>query len=253
VNKIILADSQVIYRAGAARVLAGDEDMRIVAQCGDLGRMYRAILDFPGSEVVFAASLRPELARLRILLETTGSRGTVIAECNDSAWAYLEQGFLGVVFRNVSGPILLECVRRVAAGDTWLPAQLTQSSCTEVDTLGRRVLDRLTQKELGVMALIVQGCKNREIASRLGTTEQVIKNHLRSVFGKAGVNDRLDLALFTIRHPVLSKAVAEVGSELDVQEGPYAGDESTTASSGNICESWDLISGNGWQDNRHIS
>ena len=63
-NKIILADSQAIFRAGTAKVLAMDEDLRIIAQCTDLERMYHAITTFPGSIVLFAASLRPDFARL---------------------------------------------------------------------------------------------------------------------------------------------------------------------------------------------
>jgi DNA-binding CsgD family transcriptional regulator len=60
-----------------------------------------------------------------------------------------------------------------------------------------------------IVALIVQGCKNKEIAQRLGTTEQVIKNYLRSVYDKTGVSDRLELALFTIHHRILAAAAAE--------------------------------------------
>ena len=114
-NKIILADSQAIFRAGTAKVLAMDEDLRIIAQCTDLERMYHAIATFPGSIVLFAASLRPEFARLQILLETMGSRGIVIAENNETRRSYLQQGFRGVVFRSVTGPALVECVRKVAA------------------------------------------------------------------------------------------------------------------------------------------
>jgi DNA-binding NarL/FixJ family response regulator len=217
-NKIILADSQAIFRAGTAKVLAMDEDLRIIAQCTDLDRMNHAITTFPGSIVVFAASLRPDLTRLRLLLETAGSSGIVIAENNDAAGAYLQQGFRGVVFRSVTGPSLVECVRRVAAGDTWLPPQIMQPDSPEEDMVGTRVRDRLTPKEMRIVALIVQGCKNREIAIRLKTTEQVIKNYLRSVYDKTGVSDRLELALFTIHHRVLAQAAAEVGSKLEAEE-----------------------------------
>ena len=122
-NKVILADSQAIFRAGTAKVLAMDEDLRIIAQCTDLDRMMHAITTFPGSIVVFAASLRPDMARLRTLLEASNSRGIVIAENTETASSYLQQGFRGVVFRNVTGQALVECVRRVAAGDTWAPPQ----------------------------------------------------------------------------------------------------------------------------------
>ena len=217
-NKLILADSQAIFRAGTAKVLAMDEGLRIIAQCTDLDRMYHAITTFPGSIVLFAASLHPELTRLRMLLETTGSRGIVIAENSEAAAAYLQQGFRGVVFRNVTGPALVECVHRVAAGDTWVPPQLMLPESPEEDMVGTRVRDRLTPKEMRIVALIAQGCKNREIALRLRTTEQVIKNCLRSIYDKTGVSDRLELALFTIHHRVLAKAAAEVGSKIDAEE-----------------------------------
>jgi DNA-binding NarL/FixJ family response regulator len=217
-NKIILADSQAIFRAGTAKVLAMDEDLRIIAQCSDLDRMYHAVTTFPGSIVLFAASLRPDFTRLKMLLETMGSRGIVIAENNDTAGSYLQQGFRGVVFRSINGPGLVECVRRVAAGDTWLPPQLVQPDSPEEDMVGMRVRDRLTPKEMRIVALIVQGCKNREIALRLKTTEQVIKNYLRSIYDKTGVSDRLELALFTIHHRVLAQAAAEVGSKLEAEE-----------------------------------
>jgi DNA-binding NarL/FixJ family response regulator len=217
-NKIILADSQAIFRAGTAKVLAMDEDLRIIAQCTDLDRMHHAITTFPGSIVLFATSMRPDLARLRVLLESVGSRGVVIAENNESAQTYLAQGFRGVVFRNVTGTSLVECVRHVAAGETWLPTQNVETESQEEDMVGTRVRDRLTPKEMRIVALIVQGCKNREIAHRLKTTEQVIKNYLRSIYDKTGVSDRLELALFTIHHRVLAQAAAEVGSRLEAEE-----------------------------------
>jgi len=217
-NKIILADSQAIFRAGTAKVLAMDEDVRIIAQCTDLERMQHAITTFPGSIVVFAASLRPDMEKLHALLETVGSRGVVIAENNEIASSYLQQGFRGVVFRNVTGAALVECVRAVAGGDTWVPPQLMVADSPEEDMVGKRVRDRLTPKEMRIVALIVQGCKNREIALRLKTTEQVIKNYLRSVYDKTGVSDRLELALFTIHHRVLAAAAAEMGNKLDAEE-----------------------------------
>jgi DNA-binding NarL/FixJ family response regulator len=217
-NKIILADSQAIFRAGTAKVLAMDEDLRIIAQCSDLERMYHAISTFPGSIVLFAATLHPDFPRLHMLLETTGSRGIVIAENNEAAESYVEQGFRGVVFRSVTGPALTECVRRVAAGEIWQPPQSIAVSSPENDMVGTRVRDRLTPKEMRIVALIVQGCKNREIALRLKTTEQVIKNYLRSIYDKTGVSDRLELALFTIHHRVLARAAAEAGNKIELEE-----------------------------------
>jgi DNA-binding CsgD family transcriptional regulator len=168
--------------------------------------------------VIFASSLKPEFGRLRVLLENTGSRGIVIAENNEPPAPYLQQGFRGVIFRSTTGSSLVECVRRVAAGETWQPMQAMLAEAAQEDSVGTRVRDRLTPKEMRIVALIVQGCKNREIATRLKTTEQVIKNYLRSIYDKTGVSDRLELALFTLHHRVLAEAAAVVGGHIEAEE-----------------------------------
>jgi DNA-binding NarL/FixJ family response regulator len=217
-NKIILADSQAIFRAGTSKVLATDDHFRIIAQCSDTERMMHAATTFPGAIIIFASALRPELARLRILLEAMGSRGIVIAENNEAPGPYVQAGFSGVIFRNTTGSALIECVRRVANGETWQPLQAISVGVSAEDMVGTRVRDRLTPKEMRIVALIVQGCKNREIAIRLKTTEQVIKNYLRSIYDKTGVSDRLELALFTLHHRVLAEAAADVGSRIEAEE-----------------------------------
>ena len=60
--------------------------------------------------------------------------------------------------------------------------------------------DQLTEKEIQVATFVWQGLTNREIAARIGTTEQVIKNYLRTTFDKLGVWTRLELALYIASH-----------------------------------------------------
>jgi len=60
--------------------------------------------------------------------------------------------------------------------------------------------ERLTPKEIQVAILVWQGLTNREIGKIIGTTEQVIKNHLRSTFDKLGVWSRLELAMYVASH-----------------------------------------------------
>jgi DNA-binding NarL/FixJ family response regulator len=66
-----------------------------------------------------------------------------------------------------------------------------------------------------IVALLVEGLKNRDIADRLNTSEQVIKNRLRSVYDKTGVSDRLELALFTLHHRSLATAAARITAEME--------------------------------------
>jgi len=60
--------------------------------------------------------------------------------------------------------------------------------------------ERLTQKEIQVAIMVWEGLTNREIGKIIGTSEQVIKNHLRSIFDKIGVWSRLELAMYVASH-----------------------------------------------------
>jgi DNA-binding NarL/FixJ family response regulator len=213
-NKIILADNQAIFRAGAAKVLAMEDDFRIMAQCAGSDRLHQAIDAFPGVVLIFATTLKADLKMLIDRVASAGSRSIAILENNNSPQPFLSAGIEGLVYRNVDGPSLLDCARRVARGERFQQPASGNSELTEEDAVGARVRDRLTSKELKIVALIAQGCKNKEIATRMGTTEQVVKNHLRSVYDKTGVSDRLELALFTIHHKTLARAAAAVGEEM---------------------------------------
>ena len=208
-NKIILGDNQAIFRAGIAKVLASEEDFRVAAQCSDMARMALAVDTYRSSIVVFASALRPEMPDFMNRVKTAGSRAVVIAENGESASSYTAQGVRGVVYRNTTGAALVDCVHKVIHGLTCVQRPADAGHTEDEDSVGARVRDRLTPKEMKIVALIVQGCKNKEIAQRLGTTEQVIKNYLRSVYDKTGVSDRLELALFTIHHRILAAAAAE--------------------------------------------
>jgi DNA-binding NarL/FixJ family response regulator len=215
-TKIILADNQSIFRAGVAKTLALQDDIRIVAQCMDSERLLQAVRTFRSSVVLFAASMQLNLPNLIQSVRAATSKLIVIAENTESLHTYAVPGFDGVVFRDIAGPALLECIHSVALGHSYLQEKSGHGVVEEADAVGARVRDRLTPKEIKIVALIVQGFKNKEIASHLGTTEQVIKNYLRNVYDKTGVSDRLELALFTIHHRTLADAAAMAGGQMDL-------------------------------------
>jgi len=167
-NKIILADNQAIFRAGTAKILAMEDDFRIIAQCPDSDRLYQAIDAFRGVVLMFAATLKTDLKMLMDRLAGAGSRSIVILENSDSPQPFLAAGIEGLIYRNVSGPSLLDCARRVAGGERFQQPIAGNSALVEEDAVGARVRDRLTSKEMKIVALITQGCKNKEIAIRLG-------------------------------------------------------------------------------------
>jgi DNA-binding NarL/FixJ family response regulator len=212
--KIILADSQAIFRAGAAKVLAVEDDFRIVAQCENTERMIAAVESFRANVLIFSSAMRVDIRKLVEQTKLIKTRLVLVIESGDSSAQYIQLGIGGVVFRNVSGTALVECVRKVARGETWVQDTGAAAEANENDVVGARVRDRLTPKELKIVALIVQGFKNKEIATQLGTTEQVIKNYLRNVYDKIGVSDRLELALFTIHHRILAEAAAALAGNV---------------------------------------
>jgi DNA-binding NarL/FixJ family response regulator len=208
--KVVIADSQAVFRTGAARLLAVEEDFRIVGQCDDLGRLYQAAEKSLGTIILCANSMQPDIP---LLLEkcTTGRNVVVCAlENTDSSEVFTKLGVRGIVYRDVGTVELIKCLRTVGRGGNFVQQRTKQGTVEfESDMVGERARERLTPKELRIVSLIVQGYKNKDIAVELNNTEQVIKNYLRSIFDKTGVSDRLELALFTIHHRVLADGVQE--------------------------------------------
>lgn len=207
--KIILADNQAIFRAGIAKVLAVEDDVRIVAQAQTVEQAMIAIEKFRGSVMIYASGFLPDTQQLVTLARDSGIQLVVIADSNELPDRYMNAGVFGVIYRSIESTELLRCVRKVSNGEAYMQDLRAAAHNTDSDDfVGARVRDRLTPKELKIVALIVQGYKNKEIANLLGTTEQVVKNYLRNVYDKIGVSDRLELALFTIHHRILAEAAA---------------------------------------------
>lgn len=215
-NRIILADNQAIFRAGAARVLALEDDMRIVAQCDDLARLTHALDAHHGSILLFSSSMQLDPFAVLSRAGASGTRAVLVAENGTEVAEDLVRMLHGVVFRNVPGLDLVDCLRRVATGQRCVQHSNVTSILAQ-DSAGARVRDRLTPKEMQIVSLVVQGCKNKQIALQLGTKEQVIKNYLRSIYDKTGVSDRLELALFTIHHRALAEAAARASDLLQTK------------------------------------
>src|SRR6201998_4056611 len=121
------------------------------------------------------------------------------------------RGAHGIVSREVEPEVLVECLRKVAQGEPWLDRQgvswvLSAFRNQSSRPTGSRPKVQLTPKESLIVSCVTQGMKNKEIALRVGTTEQVVKNYLRKVYDKLGVADRLELALYCLNHHVIDNA-----------------------------------------------
>lgn len=215
-NRLILADNQAIFRAGAARVLTAEDDLRIVAQCEDTEKIFAAIEAFRGAIVLAGSSLHLDFGDLLARIRAHGNRIILVAENTEHIADETITLIDGILCRNVAGAELIDCVRRVARGQRVMQ-RANVTTMQFADSVGARVRDRLTPKEMQIVALIVQGCKNKEIATQLGTKEQVIKNYLRGIYDKTGVSDRLELALFTIHHRVLAEAATKAANLIQMK------------------------------------
>jgi DNA-binding NarL/FixJ family response regulator len=210
---VILADNQVIFRTGTARVIAQEPGLEIAAQCADLVRLEEAVAGLRRSVVIFPSSITRDLESLLMLIEQANSRAIMIQEHGTETPELLRSLLDGLVLRSVAGAQLTDAIRRVWRGEHF-EQRATVKEMPSPDRVGARVLERLTPKELQIVALIAEGCKNKGIADMLGTKEQVVKNYLRSIYDKTGVSDRLELALFTVHHRTLADAAAQVRAEL---------------------------------------
>ncbi|MDQ2924179.1 MAG: response regulator transcription factor [Acidobacteriota bacterium] len=211
-HRIILADTQAIFRSGAARVIAAEEDFEVVAQCADLPQLSEAIDCLHHSIAVFPASMTHDMAGLLDDMEAAHTRSIVIVEHGTAVDCLIAQRIDGAISRSATGAELVACLKRAATGERSVPQPASNEP--RPDRVGIRVLKRLTPKEVQIMALVTGGSRNKEVAAQLGTKEQVVKNYLRSIYGKAGVSDRLELAVFAQHHRTLADAAVRVRQEL---------------------------------------
>jgi DNA-binding NarL/FixJ family response regulator len=217
--RIILADSQAIYRVGIRKVFALEDDLRVVAQADSLENLRAAIERYPtdivlleGSLLAGTANVIPDLLRsapdVKLIVQAAQ------ADENHTVELY-RRGVRGIISRSISPDLLVRCVRRIAAGETWIDNQsvnwvIEAYRAQAAALVSPRSQPRLSPKEIAIITCITQGKRNKEIATQLGTTEQVIKNYLRKIYDKLGVSDRLELALYCLHSKIIQSDADEV-------------------------------------------
>lgn len=230
--RVILADSQAIYRVGMRKVFAIEDDIRVVAQAETLSNLYAALQRFPADIVVVEGQLLagtigaiPDLvrrapdARLIVQVVETDEANTV---------ELYRRGVRGVVSRSISPDLLIKCIRKIAAGETWIDNQsvswVIEAYRSQAHSLtSPRSQPKLSPKELTIITCITRGMRNKEIAYQVGTTEQVIKNYLRKIYDKLGVSDRLELALYCMHHQLLKQYQQEPSTPIAANEAAVPG------------------------------
>jgi DNA-binding NarL/FixJ family response regulator len=212
--RVIVADTQAIFRAGLRKIFALEDDIRVVGQAESLTQTVAAIQKFSADIVIFEAALtaNPPETVSDLLRQSASCHLVVVLQEPDQEMTLelFRRGAHAVVSREVEPEMLVECLRKVSQGEPWLEARavawvLDAYRTQSVRPPGSRPKVQLTPKESLIVSCVTQGMKNKEIAVRVGTTEQVVKNYLRKVYDKLGVADRLELALYTLNHRVIQK------------------------------------------------
>lgn len=210
--RVIVADTQAIFRAGLRKIFALEDDIRVVGQAETLAQTLAAAKKFAADILILEAALssNPVDAVSDLLRQAPQVKLVVVLhEANEELTLELfRRGAHGIVSREVEPEILVECLRKVSHGEPWLDTQGMKWVLSAFRTQGNRPASgrpkvQLTPKESLIVSCVTQGMKNKEIALRVGTTEQVVKNYLRKVYDKLGVADRLELALFCLHNRVV--------------------------------------------------
>jgi len=210
--RVIVADTQAIFRAGLRKIFALEDDIRVVGQAETLDQTTTAMQKFSADIVIFEAGLTPNPADAvsDLLRQSATCRLVVVLQEPDQEMTLdlFRRGAHAIVSREVEPEMLVECLRKVAQGEPWLESRavawVMQAYRTQgLRPAGSRPKVTLTPKEALIVSCVTQGMKNKEIALRVGTTEQVVKNYLRKVYDKLGVADRLELALYCLNHRVV--------------------------------------------------
>ena len=210
---VVLADHERIFRTGMASVLSAEDDLRVVGQPVTATQVVRAVDKFRPHVLVLSSAFLGFIGAIRRACDEQHT-GILLVQDYGTAESYeFSSEFHGIIGRAADEQTLVKCVRHLARGGRVV--RLTPSSQVNVaEPIGMRVQRRLSMIELKIIACVVQGYKNREIAIRMGIAENSVKNALRRIFDKTGVYGRLELALFVIHHGTLltEAAVAHVPS-----------------------------------------
>ncbi len=210
--RVIVADSEPIFRVGVRKIVAVEDDIRIVAQVESAATALTAVGRFQADLILFECGLSesPREAVSSMLASAPSLKIVLvmIEPTEEDTVEFLRRGVRGIVTRSIGPDLLVKCIRKVHAGETWLDnkgvnwvIEAYRAQAAQLTSPSSRI--KLSTKELQIIAGVTQGLRNKDIAQEVGTTEQVVKNYLRKIYDKLGVSDRLELALYCMHHRLL--------------------------------------------------
>ncbi|HUB01583.1 MAG TPA: response regulator transcription factor [Terriglobales bacterium] len=219
--RIVIADDHPIFRDGLRRLLESEGDMKVIGEACD------------GNEAVkLATELKPDILLLDLAMpHRTGIDALRDMSNNSAAGAVriilltaavekkqiveaLQLGARGVVLKDSATQLLLKSIHSVMTGEYWVGRDSVSNLVQYLRNLMQSTVEEtkqkkfgLTPRELEIVAAVVAGYANREIAEYFKISEDTVKHHLSNIFDKLGVSTRLELALFAVNQGLPLKTI----------------------------------------------
>jgi len=199
--RILVAEDHLVARVGVSTIVNTQPDMTVVAEAGNgqqAVEQYRkhrpdiALLDMRMpvmSGVEAAAAIRAEFPQARMIALTTYGGDEDIRRA-------LAAGVAAYLTKDVLHDELLKAIRAVHAGQTYLSASVAAVAA-------QMPRPDLSAREVQVLELIVRGLANKQIAYSLNIAEHTVKNHVKNILSKLGVQDRTQAATAAIQRGIV--------------------------------------------------
>jgi len=210
--RVLIADDQSMVRAGFKMLLAGEQDIEVVAEAQDgLDAVAKAARFDP--TVILMDIRMPELdgleATRRILAANDTARILILTTFGLDEYVYeaLRDGASGFVLKDDPPEQLISAVRTVAGGNALLSPAITKRVIKQFTRIPRPVppkeLSELTAREQDILRLIATGLSNAEIGRRLYISETTVKTHVTHILQKLGLRDRVQAVVLAYQAGVI--------------------------------------------------
>ena len=219
--RVLVADDQSMVRAGFRMLLAGEEDIEVVAEASNgLEAVDKAARFHP--TVVLMDIRMPELdglqATRRILAADPAARILVLTTFDLDEYIYeaLQAGASGFVLKDDPPEQLLDAIRIVAGGDALLSPTITKRVIKQFARIPRPAppleLEDLTERELDVFRLIARGLSNAEIGQELYISDTTVKTHITHILQKLNLRDRVQAVVLAYETGLFEADASSRGS-----------------------------------------
>jgi DNA-binding NarL/FixJ family response regulator len=198
--RLVLLDEHVLFRESLARLLASEPDFELVAECATspeaLEKLSSANVDVllvdlgVAKEFISGARKAGYDGKSLVVAREIDARGSAVV---------LSCGASGIFLESDGSARLLQAIRLVATGETWVDQKVIQLLADRYPHYEDRWWGTLTQREQSVLKGIVDGLSNRKIATRIGVSESTIKAILQQLFNRTGVRTRSQLVRIALQ------------------------------------------------------